>query len=405
MTTFNLTCEAVETLLHEYVDETLDPWLRESVEEHLSGCAGCTRFARNLRNVTREAAALPGLLPESDVWRRVAGRIGAPNVEPEDARERLVETKPAEPVVVAQATERVVTRTVEPVADMQITDPVIPAAHVPIFLTEREVVGKEPPAARAEAAAPAGHLSFVTAEPVALADIPLEPVPTAPLPTVPLTQPRRSRREIPWTGGHIAVAAAAVVLVTAVTTSFLTVRWLGPSRTPSVASDTRAPGRSSSEKTPGNRGSGPGKVRAGESGTVAGLGTVGGAARGARTSPRDQVALDSTASAPLGPPAQLASALTVPPPAHDTIGSPEDVVYNKEIKALKKIVRRQRADLDASTVSEIEQNLETLDSAIAQIRAALQKDPSSPLLSGQASRTLEMKVELLRRAAMLSSST
>jgi hypothetical protein len=85
--------------------------------------------------------------------------------------------------------------------------------------------------------------------------------------------------------------------------------------------------------------------------------------------------------------------------------SPEDVVYDKEINVLQRIVRRQKAELDTSTVAEIEKNLRTLDSAIAQIRAALQKDPRSSLLGGQASRALEMKVELLRRAAMLRSNT
>jgi len=80
-------------------------------------------------------------------------------------------------------------------------------------------------------------------------------------------------------------------------------------------------------------------------------------------------------------------------------------VYDKEINVLQKIVRRQKTQLNTSTVAEIERNLRTLDSAIAQIRAALKKDPGSALLDGQASRALEMKVELLRRAAMLRSNT
>jgi hypothetical protein len=85
--------------------------------------------------------------------------------------------------------------------------------------------------------------------------------------------------------------------------------------------------------------------------------------------------------------------------------SPEEVVYDKEINTLSRIVRRQRGELDASTVAVIEKNLRAVDAAIAQIRAALKQDPGSSLLGGQASRALEMKVELLRRAAMLRSST
>jgi hypothetical protein len=81
------------------------------------------------------------------------------------------------------------------------------------------------------------------------------------------------------------------------------------------------------------------------------------------------------------------------------------VVYDKEIKTLQGIVRRQKPQLDNSTVAEIDKNLRTLDAAIAQIRGALQKDPASSLLDEQASRALEMKVELLRRAALLRSST
>ena len=91
---------------------------------------------------------------------------------------------------------------------------------------------------------------------------------------------------------------------------------------------------------------------------------------------------------------------TLPPPV---ARSPEEVVYDKEIKTLQRIVRRQKPGLDASTVAVIEKNLRSVDAAIAQIRAALQEDPGNSVLGGQASRALEMKVELLRRAAMLRS--
>jgi hypothetical protein len=92
-------------------------------------------------------------------------------------------------------------------------------------------------------------------------------------------------------------------------------------------------------------------------------------------------------------------------PVAEVTPSPEDVVYGKEISKLQRIVRRQKSGLDTSTVTVIDKNLRTLDSAIGQIRAALKKDPGSSLLGGQASRALEMKVELLRRAAMLRSNT
>jgi hypothetical protein len=80
-------------------------------------------------------------------------------------------------------------------------------------------------------------------------------------------------------------------------------------------------------------------------------------------------------------------------------------VYDREIVELQKIVRRQKRDLDTSTVTEIEDNLQALDSAIGQIRAASQEDPGSSMLEDQSSHVLGMKVELLRRAAMMRSTT
>jgi len=173
--------------------------------------------------------------------------------------------------------------------------------------------------------------------------------------------------------------AAALVLVTAGTTFLLTVQWLGPARALNVAREAGTRTRSSSERP---------SAELGSRGPSAG---------------RQQVAVDSI---PTPLPGQLASALTVSAtPVAEVTPSPEDVVYDKEINKLQRIVRRQKSGLDTSTVTVIDKNLRTLDSAIGQIRAALKKDPGSSLLGGQASRALEMKVELLRRAAMLRSNT
>jgi hypothetical protein len=187
------------------------------------------------------------------------------------------------------------------------------------------------------------------------------------------------RREKRWGPRQMGLAAAALVLVTAGTTAFLTVQWLGRARTPSVASGTSVGRGSANNKS-------------------AELGTR------AQSLTREQLA--SGASAPTPLPSQLGSALTVSATSAPQVArSPEAVVYDKEIKTLQGIVRRQKPELDASTVTVIDKNLRTLDSAIAQIRAALQKDPGSLLLDAQATRALEMKVELLRRAAMLRSNT
>jgi hypothetical protein len=72
---------------------------------------------------------------------------------------------------------------------------------------------------------------------------------------------------------------------------------------------------------------------------------------------------------------------------------------------LQRVVSERRAQLDPSTVAIIEKNLQIIDAAIAQSRAALAKDPASMLLSDQLTHALDKKVELLRTAALLPSST
>ncbi|HMJ19735.1 MAG TPA: zf-HC2 domain-containing protein [Gemmatimonadaceae bacterium] len=356
MTTFNLTCEAVEATLPDYLDGTLEGWVRSSIEEHLAECARCTGLARDLRNNAREAAALPALLPERDPWPRIAGRIGVPVTLSEPLAESAPApfTPTAEPIVLAS-------EAAPPTAEPPVLTP-----EPPVLTTAPLALTPEPP--------------VVTTEPPAPVSEPLLPSPKAPARTSaprPVSPSRREKSWRPqWTG---LTRAAALVLVTAGTTFLLTREWLGPARVPNVAIDMGTGKRVSNERLaaePGIRGPSAG---------------------------RGQLAPDSIAMPPSG---QLGSALTVSAiSAAQLTPSPEDVVYDKEINVLQRIVRRQRAELDTSTVAEIEKNLRTLDSAIAQIRAALKRDPGSSLLGGQASRTLEMKVELLRRAAMLRSST
>jgi len=80
-------------------------------------------------------------------------------------------------------------------------------------------------------------------------------------------------------------------------------------------------------------------------------------------------------------------------------------VYDEEIGKLRAIVKERRAQLDPSTVAVLEQSIAVIDSAIAQSRAALAKDPSSGFLATQLNHSLEKKVELLRTAALLPSRT
>jgi hypothetical protein len=358
MTTFNMTCAAVRVTLPDYLDETLEVWVRKSIEEHLAECVDCATLARDLRNNAREAAALPALLPEHDVWTGIAGRIGAP-IEVSAAAESAPPVATAEPAVLASD------------AFIPTAEPVVASAP-PVPRSEPAVVAEAPPVPTSEPALVTLEESLPITEPEGVTSEPAVPLlaKRAPAATPVYEFPRRreKRRTPEWMG----LAAAALVLVTAGTTFLVTRQWLGPARTRNVATDTGTRNLSTGEKRPAE-----------------------GEARG-----------QSAGSATPAPPPGLGSALMVSATsAPEVTRSPEDVVYDKEINKLQRIVRRQNAELDTSTVAVIEKNLRTLDAAIAQIRAALKKDPGSSLLDGQASRALEMKVELLRRAAMLRSNT
>jgi len=76
-------------------------------------------------------------------------------------------------------------------------------------------------------------------------------------------------------------------------------------------------------------------------------------------------------------------------------------VYDREIALLDSLVRTRRESLDPKTVQIIEQNLKIIDRAIAESRAALAKDPRSPLLTNRLDNVLGSKVELLRTIAFL----
>jgi hypothetical protein len=392
MTTFNLTCEAVEATLADYLDETLEPWVRTAIEEHLVGCARCTALAYELRNIARETAALPALLPERDVWPKVAARIGAPAIFSEPVEESAPLAPVPERVVFASDTflpiseepgapeEPLVLTTDSPV----ITTDLPPLTSEPVLTKEPAVptkeapaLTKEPPVLKTEAASVTHELPLPTRGPLTLASEPALRSRTAPMTTTAAAHALAARREKRWGPLQIALAAAALVLVTATTSSLLTVRLLGRAGTPSVASTAGAGKASSSEKPPAER-----RIRG-------------------QSTDREPVEPDLSTPTPA-----VASALTVSAAASPTFTpSPEEIVYDKEINTLSRIVRRKKSGLDPSTVTVIDKNLRAVDSAIAQIRAALQDDPSNSLLDAQASRALEMKVELLRRAAMMRSSS
>ena len=278
MTSSNMTCDAFDAALPDYLEGTVGDSLRVPVESHLRECVRCASLIRDIENIRKEAAALPDLVPARDLWEGIDARIAAP---------------------------------------------VIPLS----------------------------------------------------------ARPERQRRLVPaWMG----VAAAALVMSTAGITYVLTARSLVPSQSrPAVimqaTGETQPEGNSGSIQDPSSNTVGaPGQVEGGNSRNV-----------GQRSGSSAQ----RTAM-----PASLVSGDQGGP-------SPSDAVYGREIELLQRIITQRKTQLDSSTVAIIEKNLQIIDNAIQQSRAALAKDPASLLLSEQLTHALDKKVELLRTAAMLPAST
>src|SRR5437868_3118063 len=85
MTNSNMTCEAFDAALPNYLEGTLAEPLRTTVAEHLSECVRCASLVRDLEKIQRDAAALPDLVPSRDLWQGIEARIAAP-VIPRAAR-------------------------------------------------------------------------------------------------------------------------------------------------------------------------------------------------------------------------------------------------------------------------------------------------------------------------------
>lgn len=183
------------------------------------------------------------------------------------------------------------------------------------------------------------------------------------------------------------LAAAALILVTAGVTHYFTTRaYIGAGRTavvgiPSnVAHVSPAP---ASEPTAQFEPSGDPSTESTESAT-----------NRAASGSGDRSGLSRSG---VNPTARLASAAPVMKEA--------EPVYDREIGKLRAIVKERRSQLDPKTVAVLEQSIAVIDSAIAQSRAALAKDPSSGFLATQLNQSLDKKVELLRMAASLPSRT
>ena len=197
-----------------------------------------------------------------------------------------------------------------------------------------------------------------------------------------------------------ALAAAALVAITAGITNYMTRAALSPvapstqvaSSVSSVPAAPVVPAAiphvdSTSSATPAM----PGSTLA-----TTGRGTI------ATTSPSSTPSVASRTGSPTSTSSATSSARLV-----STAPQPNavDPLYAGEIRTLRKIVRERRRQLDPATVAVLEQSLAVIDSAIAQSRAALAKDPASGFLATQLNRSLDKKVELLRTVASLPART
>jgi len=206
-------------------------------------------------------------------------------------------------------------------------------------------------------------------------------------PVIPLaSRPERQRRVAPaWMG----IAAVALIMSTAGVTYMLTARSFRPSQNGTIAQttpvDSQAQPGGGSDSAAAAGSTEPAQAVFGSTGTR----QSGSGARVAGTSLPDRQA---------GMQVTLASQQTSEQ-AHS------DLVYGREIDMLQKIVNQRKTQLDSSTIAIIERNLQIIDAAIEQSRAALARDPASQMLSQQLTHTLDKKVELLRTAAMLPAST
>jgi len=78
MTNSNMTCEAFDAALPDYLEGTLAEPLRVAVGKHLSECVRCASLVRDLEKIQKDAAALPDLVPSRDLWQGIEARIAAP---------------------------------------------------------------------------------------------------------------------------------------------------------------------------------------------------------------------------------------------------------------------------------------------------------------------------------------
>ena len=117
------------------------------------------------------------------------------------------------------------------------------------------------------------------------------------------------------------------------------------------------------------------------------------------TEPSGPLASETPRSSARVPPEQGEARLSAGSPT--TTDITKGAEYSRDVAQLRAIVTQRRAELDSTTIAVLEKNLELIDRAIAESRAALQRDPASEFLADQLARAMTKKVAILRTAALL----
>jgi len=68
-------CGRFAALVHDRVDGTLEPGLREELDAHLRQCPACRALDADLIALRRAAAELPDFTPRAEVWERLSQRL------------------------------------------------------------------------------------------------------------------------------------------------------------------------------------------------------------------------------------------------------------------------------------------------------------------------------------------
>ena len=78
-----------------------------------------------------------------------------------------------------------------------------------------------------------------------------------------------------------------------------------------------------------------------------------------------------------------------------------DAQYDAAVQDLERVLREQGDQLDPRTVAVLRKNLQAIDAAITEARAALAQDPANTFLNSHLVDARRRKLDLLRRATLL----